>query len=158
MGVYQKVPIEACWRMTGKVSIKTRWVDTSKTDSETDPNYRSRLVAREFHNSEKLELFAGTPPLGLSRALIAKIAEAQADRESWCKEYFKNKGRGYICMMYSDIARAYFNATIDFEQYVELPEEDHREPGDHLKCAKLRVAMYGTRGAAQAWEIIIATG
>ena len=36
-------------------------------------------------------------------------------------------------------------------QFIEIPEED-RAPGDDYRCARLKVAMYGTRQAAQAWE------
>jgi hypothetical protein len=48
-----------------------------------------------------------------------------------------------------DISRAYFNAFIEREVYVELPKEagcDKSVVGKLVKC------MYGTRDAAQGWE------
>ena len=47
MEVYEKVPIEECWKETGKGPIAARWVDRNNGD-EAHPNYRSRLVAKEF--------------------------------------------------------------------------------------------------------------
>ena len=48
-----------------------------------------------------------------------------------------------------DVSRAFFNAEITEETYVELPEElQSQYPG---MCWKLRKAMYGTRAAANSW-------
>ena len=48
-----------------------------------------------------------------------------------------------------DIRRAYFHSKARRPVYVQLPPEDY-EPG---MCGKLLKAMYGTRDAAQNWEI-----
>ena len=61
-GVYVKVPIEECWRETGKKPIGTKWVDVNKGDS-VHPEYRSRLVAKEIKTDKRMDLFAATPPL-----------------------------------------------------------------------------------------------
>ena len=45
--VYEKVPINECYARTGKPPIGIRWVDVNKGD-DTNPNYRSRLVAKEI--------------------------------------------------------------------------------------------------------------
>ena len=45
MGVYEKVPIEECWSVTGSDPVSTRWVDIDKGDT-LSPNYTSRLVVR----------------------------------------------------------------------------------------------------------------
>ena len=45
MKVYRKVPLARCFQMTGKKPIGVRWVDINKQD-ETNPKYRSRLVAK----------------------------------------------------------------------------------------------------------------
>eukprot|EP00972_Heterocapsa_arctica_P043982 6494916-Heterocapsa_arctica.AAC.1 len=61
MKVYGKVPRSECM---GK-PIPVRWVDTSK-GTESDPNYRSRVVAKELkptHPGDPAELYAATPPL-----------------------------------------------------------------------------------------------
>ena len=61
MNVYAKVPLSECFEVTGAAPVSTRWVDISKGDSLC-PNYRSRLVAREFRTNERPEWYAATPP------------------------------------------------------------------------------------------------
>ena len=61
MEVYEKVPIEECWKETGKGPIAARWVNINKGD-EAHPNYRSRLVAKEFKTDVRPDLYAATPP------------------------------------------------------------------------------------------------
>ena len=73
MKVYTKVPVEECWANTGKAPIATRWIDINKGD-ENEPNYRSRLVAKEFKTDERPELLAPTPPSECLRLLVNKLA------------------------------------------------------------------------------------
>ena len=108
MGVHEECDIEECWR--NKNPIKTRWVDTNKTDNEHDPNYRSRLVAKEYRTSDKPELYSGTPPLELMRMLISKVADGQHCKQRWCSEYFNRHRDQDITLLYTDISRAYFDA------------------------------------------------
>ena len=49
MGVYQKVSTNECWAETGKAPIPVRWIDINKGHGSA-PNYRSRLVAKEYRN------------------------------------------------------------------------------------------------------------
>ena len=51
MGVYEKVDINEAWSETGKAPIAVRWVDINKGDT-ANPNYRSRLVAKEFNTGD----------------------------------------------------------------------------------------------------------
>ena len=60
--VYTKVPVEECYRVTKKGPIGVRWVDINKGDS-ANPDYRSRLVAKEIKRDKREDLFAATPPL-----------------------------------------------------------------------------------------------
>ncbi|MDP7318828.1 MAG: hypothetical protein QGH12_11695, partial [SAR324 cluster bacterium] len=46
-GVWEKRPIAEAFRRCGKSPISVRWIDVNKGDGE-NPNYRSRLVAREI--------------------------------------------------------------------------------------------------------------
>ena len=55
MGVYEKVDVQECWSVTGKARIGVRKVDINKGDS-SNPNYRSRLVAKEFNTGVCPEL------------------------------------------------------------------------------------------------------
>ena len=61
MEVYEKVPKWLCLQETGEEPISVRWVDVNKGDSE-NPNYQSRLVAREFKTDDRPEWYAATPP------------------------------------------------------------------------------------------------
>ena len=47
---YGKVPISEAIRVTGKQPIGCRWIDISKSHDE-NPEYRSRLVAKEINKS-----------------------------------------------------------------------------------------------------------
>ena len=67
MKLYTKVPIDECYKKTGKAPITVRWIDINKGD-KLNPNYRSRLVAREINTHKRDDLFAGTPPLDRLRA------------------------------------------------------------------------------------------
>ena len=59
-GVYKKVKRST---VPGGVKIiKVRWIDINKGD-DLHPNYRSRLVGKEFNNEAMDGIFAGTPPL-----------------------------------------------------------------------------------------------
>ena len=62
--VYKKVPLALCYQFTGKAPIKTRWIDINKGDAAC-PNYRSRLVAKEFRHTRTPapDMFVATPPL-----------------------------------------------------------------------------------------------
>ena len=51
-GVYEQVPIEECYEQTGKSPIGVRWVDVNKGD-KINPEYRSRLVAKEIKIDER---------------------------------------------------------------------------------------------------------
>ena len=45
--VYTKMPREEAFRRMGKAPISVKWVDVNKGD-DSEPNYRSRLVAGEI--------------------------------------------------------------------------------------------------------------
>ena len=68
--VYEKVPIEDCWKSTGKAPVKIKWVDINKGDN-VNHDYRSRLVAKEFKMDKRLDLFAATPPLEAKKAIFS---------------------------------------------------------------------------------------
>ena len=134
MKVYDKVDTMECWEATGKGPIAVRWVDINKGD-RSNPNYRSRLVAKEYKTEERPEWFAATPPGECLKILLSKMAS--------------NKK---LKMLYADVSRAYFYAAAVRPVYVKLAEED-REAGDDGKCGRLRVSMYGTRDAALNWSL-----
>ena len=75
MKLYDKVPKDECWRVTGKGPISTKWIDINKGD-DTRPNYRSRNVAREIAHKKMDGLFAATPPLEVMKLLLSILATA----------------------------------------------------------------------------------
>ncbi len=106
-------------------------VDAKKSDKEK-PEYRCRLVAKEINRGKWEDLLAATPPLEAKRvlfSLFASMPETPLDL--------------------IDLARAYLRAKARRDAHVELPEEDQQEK----MRGKLKKAMYGTRDAAQNWEL-----
>ena len=133
MNVYRKVPLTKCWEVTGKDPIAVRWVDINKGDTN-HPDYRSRLVAKEFRVDVRPDLYAATPPSECLRLLISKLA-SNPDQQ----------------LMHADVSRAYFYAKAVRPVYVQLPAEDFEE-GDDTNCGELIMSMYGTRDAAVNWS------
>ena len=138
-GVYKKVSIHEAWRVTGKAPIGVRWVDINKGD-EINPEYRSRLVAKEIKKYADLDLFAATPPWEAEKLLFS-MAVTRGIGWSCSKE------KGHM-IAFIDVRRAYFHARSRRTVYVQLPAEDFKEG----HCGKLDKSMYGTRDAAQNWE------
>jgi hypothetical protein len=61
------------FRNMGKAPISVKWVDVNKGD-DLNPNYRSRLVAREIRRHGEEPIFAPTPPLGSLRTILSLAA------------------------------------------------------------------------------------
>ena len=147
--MYSKVPRSEAFQHTGKPPITVKWVDVNKGDDQ-EPNYRSRLVAREIRKKWEDSIFAPTPPLEALRAILS----ATATKGTWSNRQWhatpESEERLQISLI--DISRAYFNARTseDHPVYVELPPEDP-DYGKSL-CGKLNVHMYGTRPAADGWH------
>ena len=118
---------------TGGKIIGVRWVDVNKGDT-TEPDYRSRLVGREFAIGRDDALYDARLPL---EALWPIISHAATISDVGPKR----------TIMINDARRAYFYAKIQRDVYIELPDEDNnRGPG---MLGKLRLCLYGTRDAAK---------
>ena len=91
-------------------------------------------MAREINTNRRDDLFAATPPLEALKTILSMTATA-------------NKGE---VIMVNDISRAFFNAKVERDVFVQLPGED-RWRGEEGMCGKLRLSMYGIRDAAQTW-------
>ena len=59
--VYSKRPISECIRVTGKKPIGSKWIDINKGDV-SNPNYRSRFVAKEIKREASDDMSEPTPP------------------------------------------------------------------------------------------------
>ena len=71
--VWDEVPLQQCWGVTGKAPLGGRWVDSNKGD-RTAHDIRSRWVAKDiaFHKSDAF--FSVTPPLEAMRPLLSEAA------------------------------------------------------------------------------------
>ena len=138
LGVYEVVPKSQQATLGGKV-IGTRWVDTNKGDVES-PDYRSRLVGREFNVGKDDTLYASTPPLEALRYVVSRAATWGGD----------GSNRWRRAIMINDVRRAYFYAKASRDLYIDLPAEDPAAGTGML--GKLKLCLYGTRDAAKSWQ------
>ena len=93
-------------------------MDINKGDSE-NPNYRSRLVAREINTHKREDLFAATPPLEALKVILSMTATS-------------NRGES---IMINDVSRALFHAKAKRQVYVQLANED-KEAGQEQLCGR----------------------
>ncbi len=148
-GVWRKVQRATARSRTGRPPISVRWVDVNKGD-EINPNYRSRLVARQMKALDRSgqTYFAPAPPLEALRTVVSLAMTRIGDHQPiWDPS---SPDRTQISLI--DVNRAYFNAKIDEKEaptFVELPAED---PDAANMCAMLLRHMYGTRMAADGWQ------
>ena len=61
-GVWSMRSVQEAWKLTGRPPISVRWVEVSKGDDD-NPNYCSRLFAREIRMAGEDSIFAPTTPL-----------------------------------------------------------------------------------------------
>jgi len=73
MKVWLRRPRADAKRYMGKPPISVRWIDVNKGD-DLNPEYRSRLVAREIRRFGEEPVFAPTPPLESLRAILSFAA------------------------------------------------------------------------------------
>ena len=72
--------------------VKSRWIDINKGD-DANPNYRSRMVGKEFNNGELEGLFAATPPLEALRLILSWAATRGIPLFGACLEGSREKER-----------------------------------------------------------------
>ena len=111
--VWQPISPDEARRRGWKV-VEARWIDINKGDEDA-PNYRSRLVAKEFNDGAGEGLFASTPPQEALRFLISEAATVRG-REDWEDKV----------IMVNDVARAFFEAPMRRDICVELPRKPAR--------------------------------
>ena len=107
--------------------IGTRWVDIDKGDEKT-PDYRSRLVAKEFNNGQEEGLYASTPPLEALRWLLSHAATVDQ----------KTKKYEEKVILIADVSRAFFEAPMHRKVAVELPSEALTEEEKPMDLAGMR--------------------
>ena len=111
-GVWVKVPKGRAKRETGRHPISARWVDANKGD-EQNPNYRSRLVARQLKATDRSgeSYCAPAPPLeALRTALSLAMTRTGQHTPIWDPS---SPDRTQVSFV--DVRRAYSNAKVDQE-------------------------------------------
>jgi hypothetical protein len=147
--VWLKRPRGEAYAKTGKRPISVTWVDVNKGD-DLNPNYRSRLVARDIRLPGEDAIFAPTPPL---EALRTVLSAAATDWKGARSHDRRPTSEWRTQISFIDVSRAYFNAKRDPNVdpvYVDLPHEDPDKARD--KVGLLLVHLYGTRAAADGWH------
>ena len=139
--------ISECLARTGRPPISVRWVETNEGD-DSNPNVRSRLVAREMRLAGEEAVFAPTPPLETLRMVLS---HAMTDFDGEPKKIDDPSSARRQQVLLVDISRAYFNAPTsdDSPTYVELPPDVNAPPS---MCGLLKRHMYGTKRAAEGWQ------
>ena len=131
MGAYKQVPRARCFEVTGRKPVAVRGIDINKGYS-ISPNYRSRLVAEEYKDCARPDMFAATPPAEGLEMLLSVLANS--------------KGRKKL--IYADVSRAYFYAKSIRPVFVEVPEENRNKEDGHV-VGELQLSMHGARDAAR---------
>ena len=121
MKVWLKKPREYSFKHMGKPPISVRWIDVNKGD-DANPEYRSRLVAREIRRFGEEPIFAPTPPLESLRTILSFAATDLPGRPAHVRDPLSER-RTQISFVY--FKRAYLCAKTDPEDptCVELPKE-----------------------------------
>ena len=138
--IYEKVPLEECYEVTGRKPIDLKWIDKNKGDAQRE-NYRSRLVVREIKAKGQAladhELYSAMPPLEALKVLCSLLTSMKTSP----------KGRA-LKLRLLDISRAHFYGESRRAVYCTLPEGDEQTG----MCAKLVRTMYGTQDASSVWQ------
>ena len=148
-GVWKKMPKHVARALSGRAPISVRWVDVNKGD-DLNPNYRSRLVARQIKALDRSgdSFFAPAPPLEALRTVLGLAVTTIGSHVPVLDG--SSAERSQVSLV--DIKRAYFNAKVDPRDpptFVQLPEE-HAD-SETMRAQLLR-HMYGTRMAADRWR------
>ena len=127
--------------------IRSRWIDINKGNDD-NPNYRSRMVGKEFNDHEIEGLFAATPPLEALRLLLSWVAAGEVSPQGDPAIGIEERS-----ILIADVSRAFFEAPAKRDICVELPEEALTE-GETTQdtVGKLLASLYGTKDASANWQ------
>ncbi len=138
MDAYDEVEVKQFKAETGKEPLSCRSKEI-KTGDATTIEVRSRLIAREMKVKATDGHFAGTPPLGLVRFAVSRVATGTSTG-------------GQRMQHVLDAKRALLHADALRATYVMPP---------HLRktgwCWRIKKCMYGTVPAAAGWQTKVAS-
>lgn len=139
MNAYGRCPRSCVEEENGKL-VHVKWIDTNKGDASR-PNYRSRLVGRDFNEYKDDALYASTPPLEAMRVILSDAATVDDDT---------NINNNRLEVMINDMSRAYFHAPATRTLFMKLLVEGDDATDRYV--GRLNVCSYGTRDAAKGWQ------
>ena len=173
--VYVEVPVQESYDDTRRGPIDTKSVDIDK-GGPGNHKYSSRWIAKDFNNYQSDDFYAATPPYEAIKLLISLAASQKPRRgKAHVSGAYERRRKqdlaemrkalnmamrtapegarwievaGILKLALFDVSRAHFNGIPVKATYVNLPLE-RRRPG---VCGRLVRNMYGTSGAAIAWE------
>ena len=143
MGVYEEATADQC-KAEGLTPIGTRWILVNKGDVAA-PMIRARLVAQETKRTTQMDssnpsaTFVATPPLEALRLMLSMAMTGPRKLSSECK-----------VLGFFDISRAQFHSDVRRRLAIRLPKEDSASSSG---IGILRKAMYGTKDAAQCFDL-----
>ena len=137
MDVFDIIPISEADKESGGIWVDSRWVVSNK-GSESDPIAKARLVAREFADQKRHDLYAGTPGLGFIKMCLAVATRYQASSMPVKK------------VMTLDVKTAFLYGKARRKIFVTLPR-DIAEKYEVPVVGRLKRALYGTRDALAIW-------
>ena len=148
--VWENIPRVVAKQKGWKI-VKSRWIDINKGDDKT-PNYRSRMVGKEFNDSVLEGLFAATPPLEALRLLLSHAASYGGPYDISVRGS-RPMMKHCKSLLIADVSRAFFEAPANRDLCVELPEEA-LTAGETVvdTVGKLKASLYGTRDASMNWQ------
>ena len=131
LGVYRRLPRAMIQQVGGKIPT-VKWLDTNKGDLDA-PNYRSRLVAREYNDSKDDTLDASTPPLEALRMIVSHASTIVPARPQEIRE-----------IMVNDVRRTYFYAKQQRHVFIDIPKEDDeaKEGRRDIQSRKKNIISY----------------
>ena len=116
--IYEKVLISLCLQITKKKPTGIKWVEINKGGFE-NPEYQSRLVARELRYTEiRNHISASTPLLEALRFLLSLCMTRRRLRRAF------RRGRRTRKIRFLDASRAHFHADALRDVFIDLPDED----------------------------------
>eukprot|EP00971_Amphidinium_carterae_P050246 990123-Amphidinium_carterae.1 len=135
--LFDRVPVA---KMQGKL-VKSQWLDELKRDKQNEPFVRSRLVAMEFNSYDRLDTFAGTPPLKVIKMIISRAA-SRRDRAG---------SQRRVLALY-DVSVAFWHAAMPTDPEEAIAVQPPRGEEAHGIVWQLKRAMYGTRKASRLFQ------
>jgi hypothetical protein len=115
--------------------VRSMWLDEARSNDD-GAFVRSRCVAMEFSTYDRLDTYAGTPPLKFVKLIISRAATRRKPGEvNWTR----------LIALY-DIVTAFWHADLPVDEPITvIPPRGEEEPGWVWQMKK---AMYGTRRAS----------